>query len=128
MRRFIALAVAAIAAMFILVGCGPNSTQGVQVVGDNIARLPVGETMVLHREGKGSFDWIITYGGGSSVHFFRDLTFSDDDVDITLGDEEVKYDPGWAEVDLWVSRRSDHAVNIRWEDGLTFEGYEPANG
>ena len=123
MKRIIALAFAAIAAMFVLAGCVQDSSHGVRVVGDNVARLPVGETMVLHHGGKGAYTWVITYDGKSKVHFHRDNLFGDDDVDITPGraGEEVKFDPGWLALDMWVSRRTDDAVDVRWEDGLVFQ-------
>lgn len=123
MRRIIALALAAIAAMFVLTGCVQDSSRGVRVVGDNVARLPVGETMILHHPGKGAYTWVITYDGKSKVHFHRDNLFGDDDVDISIGEvgNEVKFDPGWLALDMWASRRADGAANVRWEDGLDFQ-------
>ena len=131
MRKSIILApIAAFIAMLVLVGCGADSTRGVQVVGDNIAKLPAGETMVLHKNGKYGFDWIITYDESkSNVHFYADHTLSDDNVDIHVGNigQEVLFDTGWGTPDMWVSRRDNDSVNIRWEDGLVFQPYEPGD-
>ena len=128
MKRTIALALAAIAAMFVLVGCIsiPDSTPSVQVVGDNVARLPAGNTMVLHKGGKGIYTWIITYNGKSTVHFYREGNLFQDDinVDITVDDvdKEVAFQTsGLWTPDMYVSRRSDGAVNVRWDDGLAFQ-------
>ncbi len=126
MKRFIALALAAVAAMFVLVGCTADSSSGVVVIGDNVAKLPAGETMVLHRNsGKSGYTWFITYDGGSTVHFFKDNIFDDDNIDIELlSSGETKFDPGWGALNMWVSRNSDTAVAVRWEDGLVFQPYE----
>ena len=124
MRRFIALAIAAIAAMFVLVGCVQDSTANVKVIGDNVALLPEGGTMVLHKSGKYGYTWLITYNGESTVHFHKGSNFGDTDVDITADSEgkEVAFETGGLLTpNMYVSRRSDDAVNVRWDDGLTFQ-------
>src|SRR5688572_19631987 len=40
----------------------PNSTQGVSVIGDNLARVPQGETLVLLYTNKPQELWEITHG------------------------------------------------------------------
>lgn len=114
------LAIVALAA--ILSACAGNSTSGVHVVGHNTARLPVGETMVLYKGGKSARTWDITYDGRSTVHFHCEELFCSD-MDITVDDigVEIKADGGLFQQDMYVTKRSENAVDVRWDWGLDFQ-------
>lgn len=107
-------------ALLALTACVASSTSGVQVVGDNIARLEQGDTMVVHKGGKGARTWHITYDGDSTVTFDCQQWLCTDQSG-TLGavGQRVKVDnPGIMNGDFYVTRRDDEAVSVEWPWGL----------
>lgn len=118
--------VALIAAVFLLAatGCGPKSTQGVNIVGKNKARLPAGETFVLtHQVGKVRETWRITYDGEYSVRFKCDGWCKDLDTARLNGIGNIAdIGAGWGDhFYLWL--RPDGAVNIKWPRGWKYQAH-----
>lgn len=105
----------------------PNSTAGVSIVGDNLARLPAGETFILtHKSGKVTEVWKITYDGVGSVRLDYDAGWFSDHRAGTLCGEGCSTD-----VDMglgnhfYVSLRQDGAVDVKWPGGWNYRPYRP---
>ena len=123
MNRSIKWVIACIALLLALAACAPDSTSGVQVIGDNVARLPAGETMVLYKPSKMQQTWRITYDGDSTVNFACDEILCPDRVAILgrVGEKVSVSSNSILQGDFYASRRSDGAVNVEWPFGLGFQ-------
>lgn len=119
--------VALVAAVFLLAatGCGPRSTQGVNIVGKNKARLPAGEVFVLDQtSGKITYTWKITFDGYNSVYFVCDGWCGDlDTVRLDGVNNIVDVSAGWGD-HFYVWLRPDGAVNIKWPWGWRYQAYK----
>lgn len=121
MRRILALVVLVFAAMFALSGCAADSSAGVKVVGDNIANLPAGDTMVVYKPGKYTYSYTITFDGESTVKFVPDgLFMSDGTITVAAVGQPVAYEvDDLFMADFIVTKRDDRSVDVQWPSGLT---------
>lgn len=109
-----------------------NSTQGVTVIGDNMARLPQGEDFVLTYTtycGKGCTNvhvWHITYDGENTVNFQEEgwWIFDGDHVVGKLCGIDCTADVGmdWPDK-MHITLRADRTVSVKWPWGWNYREY-----
>ena len=123
MKRLPAALLTILFAVVALSACVADSTSGVRVVGDNLAVLPAGDTMVLYKGGKSIRTVTITYDGYSTVKFACDDLFCDDKT-ATIDDsgKKVEVDSQMLFTDsYYVWRASNDAVYVQWPYGLDIQ-------
>lgn len=101
----------------------PNSTQEVSVIGDNLARVPQGETVVFIYTNRPQEVWEITHGDNvitatcSPCVDPPPATLCGVGCEITISAGVVNK--------FRVRLREDGAVELAWPDGWTYRPYRP---
>jgi len=100
----------------------PRSTPGVVKIGENTARLPSGEEMILKRsKGKSGSDvWHITYDGDGIVTMRNSTIFGDDKRVVKLCDVgcTTTVDLGWLVSAPTFMLNSENSVDVSWPGGF----------
>lgn len=112
------LAVAVVLAFALVVTLGPpDSSKGVTLIGDNIARVPKGETLVLtYTTNTAHETWELTHDGSRVVTTCSGLCANPAPATLCGIDCEVLVDAGVVSK-FRIRLREDGAVNITWPDG-----------
>jgi hypothetical protein len=127
------LAVAVAIGLFLLLVWGietttPNSTAGIVDLGNNVAKVPAGETFVLtHKSGKTRKTWEITYDDKAGVVYFHCVSsWCNDLTPARLCGVGCVVN---TKTGLWdyfhTTLRDDGTVSVNWPWGWNYRPYKP---
>ena len=103
---------------------GPNSTQGVSRTGENIARVPRGETIVItYNPGKNPETWRLTYNDNQIVTDCSGLCVNPEPATLCGVGCEVAIDAGVVSK-FKVRQIEGNAVSVEWPNNWPWS-YQP---
>ena len=123
MKRIFAWIAVALLAVAVLSGCTASSTHGVTVVGDNVVRIPAGETAGFYKNvGDHWYNWEITYDDDAN-NMHVSCTSLCPDSNTKLGDvgQTVTFYSGVIlSGDFTATKQSDGSVYLHWPFAINF--------